>query len=305
MKKIFDIVGLSVISINKGVSVGRIKDVIINAKNGTVDFIVLESDYHNTSTCVISSKEVVGLGEYAMTIMDENSISNIEEVPSALDLLHRSVKVSNTKVLTKKGRLIGEIGGIYIDEDSNDLTISGLEFLQDIAKKSVKIIPRDSILTFGKELIVVVEDVENKLINNIDELENVSNKENIIIKKAENIKEFVEEESKKVATGHNSFKDSVKILKSDKDDFENHSIASDIDNKKSGKSKVIKNTESSITGLFEEKQREFLLGRTVSKNITDKNGNVLISQGTQIDNEVIDRVKNSGKLVELVMNNKV
>jgi len=326
MKKVSDIIGLSIISIDKGISVGKVKNVIINAKKGTVDFIILENDNQNMVTRIIAAIDVVGLGEYALTIQDEVVIHNIEEIPSALDLLHRGIKITNTKVLTKKGRLIGEIGGVFIDDSEGEMRISGLEFIQDIAKKAVKIIPRVGILTFGKELIVVEENVEELLLENASQLDTTGYKNEIKIvsslpkiqtelrqravpKRAESMK--IEENDKENLLDEtinldeiNEFEEgldviSINNLKNKMDlpnnDFYNNDLSG-------SKAKVTKN--ENVTGLFEEKQREYLLGRTVAKNITDRDGNVLISKGTQIDNEVIDIVKNSGKLVELVMNNK-
>jgi hypothetical protein len=56
--------------------------------------------------------------------------------------------------------------------------------------------------------------------------------------------------------------------------------------------------------LFEQKQRQYLKGRRSTKTISDNNGNVIISEGTLIDDQLIDVAKKYGKLIELVMNNK-
>ena len=126
MKKVKDIIGLAIISINKGVEVGKVKDIIINAEDGAVDFIVIENDNKSLSTRIISSSDIVGIGEYAVTIDDDKVIFDISKVPSAINLLQKDIKITGTKVLTRKGRLIGEIGDIFIDNESN-LKISGIE----------------------------------------------------------------------------------------------------------------------------------------------------------------------------------
>jgi hypothetical protein len=67
--------------------------------------------------------------------------------------------------MTKKGNLIGEIGDIIIDED-NLCKITGLEFVSDKPHKKAGIIPRECIITFSKNLIIVETDTEQKLLEN-------------------------------------------------------------------------------------------------------------------------------------------
>ena len=106
----------------------------------------------------------MGIGEYALTIENEGVITDISRVPAAIQLLQKDIQVKGTKVLTKKGRLIGEIGDIYIDE--NDYCkITGLEFIADITQKKIRLIPSDSVITFGKNLTVVKEDIESSLLD--------------------------------------------------------------------------------------------------------------------------------------------
>lgn len=169
MKKTKDIVGLPIISISDGIEVGRVKTVIINAEKGAVDYVVVDSGIQILSAKVIPTEYVLGIGEYALTIENEDAISDISKIPAAIDLLQKNIQVKGTKVLTKKGRLIGEIGDIYIDEEDN-CRIIGLEYIADITQKSIRIIPRDSIITFGKNLVVVKEEVESSLLDRASEL---------------------------------------------------------------------------------------------------------------------------------------
>lgn len=164
MKKTKEIVGLPIISISDGIEVGKVKTVIINAEKGAIDYVVVDSGIQILSAKVIPTEYVLGIGEYALTIENEDAINDISKIPAAIDLLQKNIQVKGTKVLTKKGRLLGEIGDIYIDEEDN-CNIIGLEYIADITQKSIRIIPRDSIITFGKNLVVVKEDVESRLLD--------------------------------------------------------------------------------------------------------------------------------------------
>ena len=149
MKKTQKILGLPIISISDGMEVGRVKSIIINADRGAIDYIVVDSGIQIFSARVIPTEDVLGIGEYALTIENEGVITDINKVPAAIQLLQNDIRVKGTKVLTKKGRLIGEIGDIFIDDNDN-CKITGLEFIADITQKQIRIIPRESVITLVK-----------------------------------------------------------------------------------------------------------------------------------------------------------
>ncbi len=53
--------------------------------------------------------------------------------------------------------------------------------------------------------------------------------------------------------------------------------------------------------VFGEKQRQYLIGKKVSKTIIDANGNIVASEGTIITEEIINRAVRVDKYVELTM----
>ncbi|SFH24790.1 Uncharacterized protein YrrD, contains PRC-barrel domain [Desulfotomaculum arcticum] len=53
--------------------------------------------------------------------------------------------------------------------------------------------------------------------------------------------------------------------------------------------------------IFGEKQREYLIGKKVSKTIIDSNGNIVAAEGTVITEEVIEQAMRVDKYVELTM----
>jgi len=164
MKKTQEILGLPIICISDGMEVGKVKSIIINADEGAIDYIVVDNGIQILSARVIQTENLLGVGEYAVTIESDSAVTEISKIPAAIDLLQKNIQVKGTKVLTKKGRLIGEIGDIFVDENDN-CKIIGLEYIADITQKRIRIIPRDSVITFGKNLVVVAEDVESKLLD--------------------------------------------------------------------------------------------------------------------------------------------
>ena len=62
------------------------------------------------------------------------------------------------------------------------------------------------------------------------------------------------------------------------------------------------NTDDDITKLTDEKQRKYLLGKQASRRIETNNGVVIVEQGAEISEEVLQKAKLAGKFVELTMN---
>jgi len=67
---------------------------------------------------------------------------------------------------------------------------------------------------------------------------------------------------------------------------------------------VLESTIESETGLFETRQKQYLIGRTATKTILNNKGNVIIEAGEKITASVVDSAKVAGKMVQLVLNNR-
>lgn len=303
MKKTQEILGLPIISISDGNEVGRVKSIIVNAEKGAIDYVVVDSGIQILSARVIPTENILGIGEYALTIEDEGVISDISKIPAAVDLLRRDVQVKGTKVLTKKGRLIGEIGDIYVDEDAS-CKIKALEFIADITQKKIRLIPSDSVITFGKNLIVVQEDVESFLVDKPTELGAGSN-----------ASEFEKKNPMNPSSEYSLFTapkdDAGTVSTSDEVEKADEYIATevygaDFPPAAASASQEVPGSASQddAANLFEQRQRQYLLGRRVTKTIMDNYGSILIDEGEVITENVILNCKDRGKLIELVMNNK-
>ena len=288
MKKTQKILGLPIISISDGMEVGKVKSIIINAEKGAIDYIVVDSGIQIFSARVIPNEDVLGIGEYALTIENEGVITDISRLPAAIQLLQKDIHVKGTKVLTKKGRLIGEIGDIYIDENDN-CKITGLEFIADITQKKIRLIPSDSVITLGKNLTVVKEDVEASLLDTPmqlgadDRFTDAEKKNNSILEEDDRV---ARADSVISATGEDIYRDAY----------------SEEQVEEAVQSEAAETDSAAI--LFEQRQRQYLKGRSSTKIIADNLGNVIIGEGMLIDDSAIDEAKAKGKLIELVMNNR-
>src|SRR5690606_10003887 len=109
MKKSVEIVGLPIISIIDGIEIGKVKSLVINPEKGSVDFLTIEHEDWQVSVKAIPFKRVVGIGEYAITIEIDSSDINLKDIHMANSLVNKKNNNTNTKVMTRKGQLLGEV----------------------------------------------------------------------------------------------------------------------------------------------------------------------------------------------------
>ena len=290
MKKTAEIAGLPVISISDGNEVGSVEGLVVNASKGVIDYIMVNSTLHLYNTIVIPAGEVLGIGEYALTIESPKALKDISTLPGAVDLLKNNVQVKNTRLMTKKGKLIGETGDFYIDDEDN-MKIVGLDFKRNDKSDIIKIIPGECVVTFGKSLIIVDDETEDKLLETLNTA-------------ASTVKVDAVEESKNEVAA---------IETVDSEEVDQEDILSSLD--LSVEAPVVKDseekieTEESNTGgkgsdLFEERQKQYLIGRRATKTVVAKDGSIIIKENDIIDEVSIEIAKENGKMVELVMNNE-
>lgn len=159
MKASKEIKGLRIISIADGTQVGVVKDLILNPQTGSLDFFVIDQPTDYFGAKIISFSDIVGLGEFAVTIPDPQIIQDVSQNTAVQELLKQDVTVIGTKVLTKKGSLIGEVQEYLVDEETGKISacifISSDGNSREAASKQI--------ITFGKELLIIdAEDYDAK-----------------------------------------------------------------------------------------------------------------------------------------------
>lgn len=296
MKKTQEILGLPVISISNGVEAGRVKGILVDGEKGSVNYLVVDEGIQVYGARVIPSSDILGIGEDALTIESENVIVDINQIPEAVQQLKKDIQVKGTRVLTKKGKIIGEIGDFYVD-DEDHFSIIGLEFIVDSLQKETRIIPRKSVITFGKTLTIVENYVESSLLNLPAELP-----------PEEEAAASIEPDNNENTIALDGLGMSFDIEETEQEEAAAPSVAPSVAQKEEVEPQVENNQPSpaadNAAQLFEQKQRQYLNGRRVTKNVVDNFGNIIVAEGTIITDQIIDEVKAKGKLIELVMNNK-
>ena len=200
MKKSSQITNLPIISIADGQQLGKVKSLVINPDKGSIEFLTIENEEWQVSVKAIPFKRVVGIGEYAVTIESDHAVIDLNEIPVANQLVNKKIKITNTKVMTRKGELIGEVTEFYADEETGNILGMDLQLTNQAV-----VLLSSYVLTFGKDIIIVKENVSEGYLENASQLDPSINKED------ERIGESIFEESE--AESLNEKADDEQVLK--------------------------------------------------------------------------------------------
>ncbi|MGM0841861.1 MAG: PRC-barrel domain-containing protein [Bacillota bacterium] len=165
MKKSAEMKALPIISISDGSEIGRVKSLVINPEKGSVDFLTIEHEDWQVSVKAIPFKKVVGIGEYAVTVENENAVIDLNEIPIANQLVNKKIKINDTRVMTRKGQMIGNIQEFYVDDETGAIV-----FLELNAQDNTFFLGTEHVLTFGKDIIIVNEDAAEYFKGSFDQL---------------------------------------------------------------------------------------------------------------------------------------
>jgi len=132
----------------------------------------------------------------------------------------------------------------------------------DDAQQVKGIIPANFVLTLGKDVLVVSSEAENALLEDIAQLPTAQ-------EAAVTTAPAAEGETTAETTGSMN---------------------------------PAPNAPSDASKLFEERQRQYMLGKTVSRQITNDQGEIIAAQGEVVTEALIDKAKAAGKFIELMTN---
>ncbi len=290
MKTSQQVIGLPVVSITDGNEIGKVKSLMINAVKGKVDFFVIDSAVRSLAGGVIPVDKVLGIGADALTIMAAGDVCDISGSPEAIGLLQKNVAVIGTRVLTRKGSLAGVTGDIHLDED-NACDIAGVEFLPGLPEQAGGIIPKDAIITFAQNLLVVEEDFMTRLTG--------------------------EPSKQTAAMSVGDGKTGMPVAEAPQVSAVAASTMSADAAVSSATTEMAGEPEISVEGLFEEtpvdasaeslaadRRIQYLRGRRITRDILAETGEAVAQAGDLIDDALMERASKAGCLVELVMNNE-
>ncbi|WP_050181210.1 PRC-barrel domain-containing protein [Domibacillus robiginosus] len=297
MKKSSEVQGLPIISIADGVEIGQAKSLIINPEKRSIDFITIGHEEWEQEGKAIPFNKIIGIGDYALTIDHESSVIEMNNIPVANELLNRKTKILQTRLMTKKGQLIGQAVEYMIDDETGEIIQLVVE-----DKEGSFLVSGQYVVTYGRDLIVVDEGVVKESLE-----EEVQELYALPIEPVQSSAESsgVTEQAVQLEV----YNDAIEEVHPDAEELEaGEPIEQAAEEEAGEQAEVSEQEESSVDRwlqLIEEQQSKLLVGKTATKSI-EVNGDVLIPAGTVLQEEDVQKAREAGPeiLVELSMNSE-
>lgn len=149
------VVGLKVVSLDKGETIDEVKDVIYDANAQKVIAFLINEGGWSASAQLIPFAQVINIGDDALTIKNKAAVKNASEIKGLTAGISASnVNLQKMNVLTKSGSNLGKVSDVIFDEKSGsvyEFEISGGPIYD---------------LRYGRKRLAV-SDIENVGANNI------------------------------------------------------------------------------------------------------------------------------------------
>ena len=301
MKKSVEILGLPIISITEGRELGMSKTLLIDAKNGTVAAITIEDEDWYRGVKLIPYESVIAIGDDAVTVTNSENILTLDDAGDYEQLLDDNIRIIGTKAITKSGSIQGKISELYIGDDGK---IEKCEITAPDGTTSE--VTADQISIFGKQVTVIDPSSEKKN-------EPVASpapaaaapakeapapeapaKEAVAAKEPAAPKAEVKPDLPKAAAEKPAAKPApapAAPKTPEKPAAPAPKPAPKADPKQAAADKAT-----------EERHRRFLLGKKATRTIKMDNGIVIVEEGQDITEEVLQKAKLANKFIELSMN---
>ena len=196
----------------------------------------------------LSFRSAEGVGEFAVTVQDSNVIVDLMKISILKELVRKEIQVVGTKVVTRKGKFLGEVTEYAIDTESGELT----EIFYNGTGEKKQALPALSIITIGKEVLIVEDEGLAKKIGT----ESLPPAE----KEAENFKKGDDGSADK----------ETPAMEKSKTDFAAFSSAAERD-------LLISKPKGDLdpAEIFVQRQRQYLIGKTLLKDLKMDDGEVI------------------------------
>lgn len=303
MKKSVEILGLPVISITEGRELGMSKTLLIDAKKGTVAAITIEDEDWYRGVKLIPYESVIAIGDDAVTVTNSENILTLDDAGDYEQLLDDNIRIIGTKAITKSGSIQGKVSELYIGDDGK---IEKCEITAPDGTTSE--VTADQISIFGKQVTVIDPSSEKK---NEPVAAPASEapakaapaapaapaKEAPAAKEPAAPKEDVKPEPPKAAApapekpAEKPAPAPAALKAPEKPAAPAPKPAPKADPKQAAADKAT-----------EERHRRFLLGKKATRTIKMDNGIVIVEEGQDITEEVLQKAKLANKFIELSMN---
>lgn len=272
MRRTAEVFGLPIFSIADGREVGNITDVIFDADKRRVALLRVAPVDGDTRIKVLPFSLIESVGDDAIIIQDLKLIYNASQREEVQGLLESNVRGKGTKVLNRAGKFVGVVTEIVFDDETG--RIDSFEVARTDTQEVFRI-STDSILSFSKEILIFEEGAAARAPRPVWLPEAEERKKELIVE---------EEITEAPAPPKEEVREEIPPSPETEVTTEGGAPPKDLNE------------------IFEEHQAALILGKNASQDLLDDAGNLIVSAGETVTEEVIQNAKTAGKFIPLLMN---
>lgn len=165
MKKTQQILGLPVIEVSTGNQLGTVAGIAVNPDQGSVECLLLEREKWYGEMRALPYSAVLGVGEFAVTILNRGDVFQVSSKPDLVSILERDVQVIKSGVMTRSGKYIGTVPEYVVDEQSGK--IKGCQVASEDGGEFI--VPGEKVLTYGSKFLIIEDGHEQYVVTELSE----------------------------------------------------------------------------------------------------------------------------------------
>lgn len=164
MKKSRKFISMPIISLEEGIQIGTVRNLIIDSAKMEIAAIFIDQRGWFREQKIIPYSRIRSIGDDAITIDQSANVQRSFSLPEILRLIKEKADPIGVRVITEKGTVLGVVDEYYADEKTGkivSLEISG-KFLESLFKGRA-LLSTTYVRTMGSDIIVVANDAEEGL----------------------------------------------------------------------------------------------------------------------------------------------
>jgi len=156
------LIGLPLINIKDGKTLGQIKRIVVDPHSKCVNGFIVATGKLLKENKAITLDNIYSIGDDAVTTRDETALLKVGQIPAIKEHHKNNITIKGKTILSERGNLIGTVSEYSINTESG--TIEALIATGKPIKRSQRhslTIPSDHVLTIGQDAVIVAETVAN------------------------------------------------------------------------------------------------------------------------------------------------
>jgi uncharacterized protein YrrD len=157
LKRARDVIGLPILCLQSGKQTGKVKDILFS-EDWQLEVVLMENRHWFSEAACILWKDVIAVGDDAVTINNEEAISSLDDsYQDYASFVNGNRKIKGMPVVTTNGQHLGIVDDVYLDPQEGK-KVTGYEltegFISDL-KEGRKWLPLPESITMGEDAIIV------------------------------------------------------------------------------------------------------------------------------------------------------